>query len=78
MPRILSKIAKKLGLVAVHVVVVRQRRGAFRILESSFPPDNTVDVRLSTQLPISELTLLQIDVHLSVPYEKECLMKEAV
>ncbi|KAJ5986567.1 hypothetical protein N7451_010932 [Penicillium sp. IBT 35674x] len=62
MPRILSKIAKKLGLVAVHVVVVRQRQGAFRILESSFPHDNTVD----------------IDVHLSVPYEKECLMKEAV
>lgn len=47
MLRIISRIAKTLGLVAVHVTVVRQRHGAIRILESSFPQDSLVNVRLS-------------------------------
>lgn len=45
MLRILSRLAKMLGLVNVHIVVVRQRRGAMRIIESSFPQDSGVDVR---------------------------------
>lgn len=44
MPRIFSKIANALGLVAVHVIVVRQRKGAMHIIESCFPPNNVIDV----------------------------------
>lgn len=47
MLRILSRIARKLGLVIVHVTIARQRRGKIRMFESSFSQDSLVDVRLS-------------------------------
>ena len=45
MLRILSRIAQKLGLVTVHVTVIRKRRDTLRVIESTFPYDTDVDVR---------------------------------
>lgn len=46
MLHILSMIAKKLGLVVVHVTVARQHRGEIRMFESSFPQDSLVNARI--------------------------------
>lgn len=45
MSRILARIARKLGLLAVHVTVVRLNSGSLRVIESQFLPEPTVDVR---------------------------------
>ncbi|KAJ6008537.1 hypothetical protein N7540_012513 [Penicillium herquei] len=51
MPFLLSKIARKLGLLAIHIVVVREHQGGVRILESSFPHDHLVDVEVHLSIP---------------------------
>lgn len=50
MLRILSRIARKLGLVMVHVTIARRRRGEIRMFESSFPQDSLVNVRFISYL----------------------------
>jgi hypothetical protein len=40
----LPRIARKVGLVAVHVTVVRKKSGALRVIESQFSPETLVDV----------------------------------
>ncbi|KAJ5493673.1 hypothetical protein N7463_009760 [Penicillium fimorum] len=53
MTGLLSRIARKLGLVAVHVTVVRHKSGTLGVIESQFSPETVIDV----------------DVHISFPYE---------
>ncbi|KAJ5875004.1 uncharacterized protein N7473_011190 [Penicillium subrubescens] len=40
MPRLLSKVARKMGLVGVRITVVRYSRGKVRIIQSVFPSDD--------------------------------------
>lgn len=44
MPKILSHVARRLGLLVVHVTVVRRKSGSMRVIESKFPPDSKIDV----------------------------------
>jgi hypothetical protein len=44
MGKFLSRVARKLGLVAVHVTVVRQRRGTIKVIESTFPCEFAINV----------------------------------
>lgn len=42
---LLSKIARKLGLVTFYMVIVREKKdGSIRIREESFPQNDLVDV----------------------------------
>lgn len=44
MLRILSRVARKLGLLAVHVTVVREKSGSMRVIESTFPLSPPIEV----------------------------------
>lgn len=44
MLNLLSRIARKVGLMAVHVTVVRESHGAIRVMESNFSCEPTINV----------------------------------
>ncbi|CAG8091950.1 unnamed protein product [Penicillium nalgiovense] len=53
MPKLLSRIARKLGVLGGYIIIVRKNSGSIRVIESKFPSDSIIDV----------------DVHLSMPYD---------
>ncbi|KAL5361415.1 hypothetical protein BJX96DRAFT_151959 [Aspergillus floccosus] len=48
MLKLLSKIARRLGLVVVHITVVRSHHGEIRILQSTFPRYSREEVSIDS------------------------------
>lgn len=44
MPKLLSRIARKLGMLGVYIIIVRKNSDSIRVIESKFPSDSIIDV----------------------------------
>jgi hypothetical protein len=44
MPKLLSRIARKLGVLGGYIIIVRKNSGSIRVIESKFPSDPIIDV----------------------------------
>ncbi|KAJ5195747.1 hypothetical protein N7449_006226 [Penicillium cf. viridicatum] len=60
---IISRVARKLGLVAIHVTTVRQKSGSLYVTESQFSPGSLRVI----ESQFSPEAIVDVDVHISIP-----------
>ena len=68
MHNFLSKVARRMGLVGIHITVVRLSRGKVRIMQSVFPSD---DWTVSVIRPTPVMLCVDISKHDFVLFDDE-------